>query len=330
MVGKKMIEVLLRRNFPMTGLKLLASARSAGTKIDINGREVPVEEACPEAFTGVDFAFFSAGGGVSTRLAPEAVKRGAIVIDNSSAFRMQKGVPLVIPEVNPQEAFKHKGLIANPNCSTTQMVMALYPLHREAGLKRVVASTYQAVSGAGREAVGELRSQCWASLTGEKIVAERIPYKDAGRHHQIAFSAVPQLDVFEENGYTKEELKMVHETKKILGTPELKVTATCVRIPVYCGHSESLNLEFERSLSPQRAREILSQFPGVVVIDEPENHLYPTPVEADGRDEVFVGRIRADQTVPHGLNMWVVADNILKGAATNSVQIAELLLEDDR
>lgn len=327
MVGQKMVEMLFKRNFPMAELRLLASARSAGTKVNVNGREYVIEEATPSAFTGVDFAFFSAGGEISSLLAPEAVKRGAVVIDNSNAFRMEEGIPLVIPEVNPQAAFTHGGLIANPNCSTIQMVMAIYPLHRAAGLKRVVASTYQAVSGAGREAWKELGNQSRACLAGEKIVAERIPYKDAGRHYQIAFNAVPQLDVFAEDGYTKEEMKMVYETRKILGEPELKVTATAVRIPAFNSHSESLNLEFEHPLSPQQARETLSRFPGLVVVDDPANFLYPTPVEASGRDEVFVGRIRSDNTVPYGLNMWVVSDNILKGAATNSVQIAELLIE---
>ncbi len=329
MVGQKIVDVLLNRNFPVAELKLLASARSVDLKVNINSREYVVEEAVPEALAGVDFAFFSAGEEVSRSLAPEAVKRGAIVIDNSNAFRMEEGIPLVIPEVNPKEAFAHRGLIANPNCSTIQMVMAIYPLHRAAGLKRVVASTYQAVSGAGKEAWEELESQSRACLAGEKIVAERIPYKDACRHHQIAFNAVPQLDVFVEDGYTKEEMKMVHETRKILGEPGLKVTATAVRIPVFNGHCESLNLEFERPLSPQQAREVLTRAPGLAVLDDPANLLYPMPVEASGRDEVFVGRIRSDHTVPYGLNMWVVADNILKGAATNSVQIAELLLARD-
>ncbi len=327
MVGQKMVEVLLRRNFPVAGLKLLASARSADSRVNINGRDHVVEEAAPQSFEGVDFAFFSAGEEVSRTLAPEAVKRGAVVIDNSNAFRMEGGVPLVIPEVNPQKAFEHKGLIANPNCSTIQMVMAIFPLHRIAGLKRVVVSTYQAVSGAGREAWEELENQSRACLEQEQIVAERIPYKNACRHHQIAFNAVPQLDVFVEDGYTKEEMKMVYETRKILGEQRLKVTATAVRIPVFNGHSESLNLEFERPLSPLQAREALSRFPGLVVIDDPQDLLYPMPLEAAGRDEVFVGRIRPDHTVPNGLNMWVVADNILKGAATNSVQIAELLIK---
>ncbi len=328
MVGRKMVEVLFRRKFPLAELKLLASARSAGLKVKINGVEQVIEEAVPQALSGLDFAFFSAGGETSRLLAPEAVKRGAVVIDNSSAFRMEKGIPLVIPEVNPQAALAHRGLIANPNCSTIQMVMAIYPLHVAAGLKRVVVSTYQAVSGAGREALKELENQSRAFLEGREIIAERIPYKGASRHHQIAFNAVPQLDLFDEDGYTKEELKMVYETRKILGEPELKITATAVRIPAFNSHSESLNLEFERPLSPQEAREALARFPGLVVVDDPKDHLYPMPIEAEGRDEVFVGRIRLDPSVNHGLNMWVVADNILKGAATNSIQIAELLLKN--
>ncbi|HPU00801.1 MAG: aspartate-semialdehyde dehydrogenase [Firmicutes bacterium] len=326
MVGQTMVDVLVERNFPMAGLKLLASARSKDLKIKVGDREYPVEEARPQSFAGVDFAFFSAGEAISRELAPEAVRHGAIVIDNSNAFRMEKDVPLVVPEVNPETVHQHRGIIANPNCSTIQMVVALQPLHQAAGLKRVVAATYQAVSGAGREAVEELLGQCRAYLAGEEITAEYIPHKGAARCHQLAFNLVPQLDVFEENGYCKEEMKMVRETRKIMGLPDLPVTATTVRVPVLNGHSMALNVELQSSLSPEEARELLAKAPGLVVMDDPATLTYPMPLHASGRDEVFVGRIRTDHTVPFGLNLWVVADNIRKGAAVNSIQIAELLL----
>ncbi|HOB86773.1 MAG TPA: aspartate-semialdehyde dehydrogenase [Bacillota bacterium] len=327
MVGQKMIQVLQERRFPINRLKLLASARSVDLKIQVGGQEYSVEEAVPASFEGVDFAFFSAGEAVSRELAPEAVKRGAIVIDNSNAFRLEEKVPLVVPEVNPEAAFKHNGLIANPNCSTIQMVVALQPLHRAAGLKRVVAATYQAVSGAGREAVEELFNQCRAVLEGREATCEYIPHKGAARHYQLAFNLVPQLDVFVEDDYTKEEMKMVYETRKIMGIPDLAITATTVRVPVANGHSEVLNIEFQNPITPQEAREVLEKAPGVVVRDDPAQLIYPMPLDADGRDEVYVGRIRRDRSVPYGLNLWVVADNIRKGAATNSIQIAELLLQ---
>ena len=327
MVGQKMIQVLQERRFPINRLKLLASARSVDLKIQVGGQEYSVEEAVPASFEGVDFAFFSAGEAVSRELAPEAVKRGAIVIDNSNAFRLEEKVPLVVPEVNPEAAFKHNGLIANPNCSTIQMVVALQPLHRAAGLKRVVAATYQAVSGAGREAVEELFNQCRAVLEGREATCEDIPHKGAARHYQLAFNLVPQLDVFVEDDYTKEEMKMVYETRKIMGIPDLAITATTVRVPVANGHSEVLNIEFQNPITPQEAREVLEKAPGVVVRDDPAQLIYPMPLDADGRDEVYVGRIRRDRSVPYGLNLWVVADNIRKGAATNSIQIAELLLQ---
>ncbi len=326
MVGQAMIDVLVERRFPFDRLKLLASARSANLTLKVDGREYPVEEAKPGSFDGVDFAFFSAGEAIAKELGPEAAKRGAVVIDNSNAFRMDEEVPLVVPEVNGDTAFKHRGIIANPNCSTIQMVVALKPLHAAAGLKRVVASTYQAVSGAGKEAVEELEAQSRAALEGGEILAERIPTKDAARHYQIAFNLVPQLDVFMEDGYCKEEVKMVLETRKIMGLPELGVTATTVRVPVVNSHSIAVNAEFFKALSPQEAREILSFAPGVVVVDDPEQLQYPMPLYAAGWDAVFVGRIRADHSVAHALNLWVVSDNIRKGAATNSIQIAELLL----
>ncbi|MEW5921861.1 MAG: aspartate-semialdehyde dehydrogenase [Bacillota bacterium] len=326
MVGQAFIRVLLERNFPVKGWKMLASARSADKKVEVGGRYYPIEEAQPASFAGVDFAFFSAGGEISEALAPEAVKRGAVVVDNSSAFRMDPQVPLVVPEVNPEAAHRHQGLIANPNCSTIQMVVALQPLHLAAGLKRVVVATYQSVSGAGKEAVDELTAQSEAVLTGKEVVKERIPYKGAARHHQIAFNMVPHIDVFEEDDYTKEEMKMIRETRKIMGLPELPVTSTTVRVPVFNGHCEAVNVEFNNPLTPQQARQALAGFPGVVVMDDPAEFLYPMPIHTEGRDEVFVGRIRCDRSVPYGLNMWVVADNIRKGAATNSIQIAELLI----
>lgn len=326
MVGQTFIEVLQERKFPIKGWKLLASSRSAGKKIEIGGKGYAVEEARPESFAGVDFAFFSAGGEISRQLAPAAVQKGAVVIDNSSAFRLEPEVPLIIPEVNAEAARQHKGLLANPNCSTIQMVVALQPLQLAAGLKRVVAATYQSVSGAGREAIDELIAQSHAVLNDQEMVKERIPYQDATKHYQIAFNMVPQIDVFDEDGYTKEELKMILETRKIMGLPDLPITVTTVRVPVFNGHSEAINVEFEKPFSPEEARRVLAGAPGIIVQDNPAEHLYPMPVDTVGRDGVFVGRIRVDRSVPHGLNMWVVADNIRKGAATNSIQIAELLI----
>jgi aspartate-semialdehyde dehydrogenase len=326
MVGQAFIKILQERKFPVKGWKLLASSRSADKKIHIAGRDYTIEEARPDSFAGVDFAFFSAGGDVSQQLAPEAVRRGAIVVDNSSAFRMDPEVPLVVPEVNAGAVSSHKGIIANPNCSTIQLVVALQPLHQAAGLKRVVVATYQSVSGAGKEAVDELAAQSLAVLSKKELVKEYIPYKGAGRHHQIAFNMVPHIDIFEEDDYTKEEMKLIRETRKIMGLPDLPLTATTVRVPVFNGHSEAVNVELNNPLSPQEARKVLARVPGVVVRDNPSDLLYPMPVDTEGRDEVFVGRIRYDRTVPHGLNLWIVADNIRKGAATNSIQIAELLI----
>ncbi|EEG77702.1 aspartate-semialdehyde dehydrogenase [Dethiobacter alkaliphilus] len=327
MVGQSLVQVLQERNFPVGNLKLLASSRSAGLTVEVNGQSYKIEEAKPEAFEGVDVAFFSAGGDISKELGPEAVRRGCVVVDNSNAFRMDEGVPLVVPEVNPEAVEGHKGLISNPNCSTIQLVVALQPLQKAAGLKRVVVSTYQAVSGAGKEAVDELENQSQAILDGKTdFPKERIPHGGAKVGHQIAFNVVPQLDVFVEDGYTKEERKIMQETKKIMSLPELKITSTTVRVPVVNGHSESVNVELEKALSPDEARKVLSEAPGVVVMDNPEELSYPMPVPQDGRDEVFVGRIRVDRSVENGLNIWVVADNIRKGAATNSIQIAEELI----
>jgi len=326
MVGQSMARLLHERSFPYHKIKLLASARSVHSTVEIGEQEYRVEEARPEAFEGTDIAFFSVEGDLSRELAPEAVKRGVTVIDNSSAFRLEEGVPLVVPEVNPREASRHRGIIANPNCSTIQMVVALQPIHRAAGIKRIVVSTYQAVSGAGREAMEELSNQSKGVMDGEEVKATYIPHKGARRQHRIAFNVVPQLDVLMDDGYCKEETKMIRETRKIMGEPELAITATTVRVPVWNGHAEAINLELERSLSAESARKILQEAPGVVVVDDLAELSYPMPIDVDGRDEVFVGRIREDHSIKNGLNLWVVADNLRKGAATNSVQIAELLI----
>lgn len=327
MVGQSLIQVLQERNFPLGELKLLASARSASLKVEVLGREYPVEEAQAAAFEGIDLAFFSAGEAISKELAPEAVRRGAVVIDNSNAFRLDDGVPLVVPEVNAAALAEHQGIIANPNCSTIQLVVALQPLQNAAGLKRVVVSSYQAVSGAGKEAVDELLRQSKAIMAGEAdFPRERIPHANAKAQYQIAFNVVPQIDIFGEDGYCKEELKIILETRKIMGLPELKITATTVRVPVLNGHSEAVNVEFSRPFSVTEARATLEKAAGVVVLDDPAELIYPMPALQDGQDAVFVGRIRKDGSVPYGLNMWVVADNIRKGAATNSIQIAETLI----
>lgn len=319
-VGQKMLEVLAQRNFPVKQIKPLATAKSAGKKVNFKGQEWTVEEIKPEAFEGVDIALFSAGGAASLEWAPIAAQKGAIVVDNSSAWRMDPEVPLVVPEVNPNDVLKHKGIIANPNCSTIQMVVALKPLHDRAKIKRVIVSTYQAVSGTGMKAINLLKKQAGEVLAGDTAQVDVYP-------HQIAFNALPHIDVFENNGYTKEEMKMINETKKIMGDDSIAVTATTVRVPVFFGHSESVNVETEQKLTVTEAQGVLSKAPGIVVADSPEELKYPMAIDAAGRDEVFVGRIREDFTVPNGLNMWIVADNLRKGAASNAVQIAELLVE---
>lgn len=321
-VGQEMMRTLEKRNFPVAGFKALALPSEAGKKIVFNGKEYTVEGTTPDSFAGVDIALFSAGGDASLEFSPEAAKRGAVVVDNSSAFRMDPAVPLVVPEVNPQDCRWHKGIIANPNCSTIQMVVALKPLHDAAKIKRVVVSTYQAVSGTGLAAIAELRNQVQAILEGKPAEAKVYPY-------QIAFNALPHIDVFQENGYTKEEMKMVNETKKIIGDDSILVTATTVRIPVIRAHSESVNIETERPLTSEQARELLAKAPGVVVVDDPAHLQYPLAIHAEGRTETFVGRIRRDFTIENGLNMWIVADNLLKGAAWNAVQIAEYLVEQN-
>lgn len=322
-VGQQMLRTLEERNFPIKKLSLLSSARSAGTSVLFKGEPIIVQEAAPESFEGVDIAFFSAGGSVSKKLASEAVKRGALVIDNTSAFRMDPEVPLVVPEVNPEDIFNHNGIIANPNCSTIQMVAVLQPLREKYGLKRIVVSTYQAVSGAGHTAVEELKRQSRAILENGEFVPEILPVGSLEKKHQIAFNAIPQIDVFEDNGFTYEEMKMINETKKIMHDSTLQVAATCVRIPVMTGHSESVYVELEHEFDIVEVRELLGQAPGVIVEDVPEEQHYPLAHRSEGRPEVFVGRIRKDLDQPKGLHMWIVSDNLLKGAALNTVQIAE-------
>lgn len=321
-VGQEMLKTLVERDFPADEVRLLASHRSAGKEIDFNGSKLTVQELTHDSFEGVKIALFSAGGSISKEFAPSAVKAGAVVVDNTSAFRMTEDVPLVVPEVNGEEIQNHNGIIANPNCSTIQMVMALKPLHDAARVVRVIVSTYQAVSGAGARAVEECIEETKAILEGRE-------YKRSIFPHQIAFNALPQIgqkDAFLPNGYTDEEMKMVNETKKILGDPDIRVTATTVRIPVLRGHSESVNVEFERKLTPDEARELLARTEGIEVVDDPENQKYPLASEAVGRGETFVGRIREDISCENALNMWVVSDNLLKGAALNAVQVAERLL----
>ncbi|KYH32193.1 aspartate-semialdehyde dehydrogenase [Neomoorella mulderi] len=319
-VGQTMLKVLEERNFPVGKLKVLATSRSAGKTVTFRGEEYVIEETTPASFAGIDVALF-AGGEASKIYGRAAVEAGAVVIDNSSNFRMDPEVPLVVPEVNPQDVRWHKGLIANPNCSTIQMVVALKPIYDAAGIKRIVVSTYQAVSGAGQEAIDELRQQSQQVLAGEEVTGKVFPW-------QIAFNCLPHIDVFLENGYSKEEMKMVNETKKIMGDDQIQVTATTVRVPVFNGHSEAVNVETREKLTAAAARELLRRAPGVVVVDDLAAKAYPLAIQADGRDEVFVGRIREDFTIANGLNMWVVADNLRKGAATNAVQIAELLVQE--
>ncbi|MEC1520839.1 aspartate-semialdehyde dehydrogenase [Neobacillus niacini] len=327
-VGQQMIQTLVKQKFPIRQLTLLSSARSAGKKVTVDGVEHTVQEAKPESFAGVDIALFSAGGNISKELAPEAVKHGAIVVDNTSAFRMDEDKPLVVPEVNEHDLHQHNGIIANPNCSTIQMVVALEPIRQKFGLKKVIVSTYQAVSGAGAVAVEELQNQTKALLNGETVEPKILPVKGDKNHYQIAFNAIPQIDKFQDNGYTFEEMKMINETKKIMHMPELHVAATCVRLPVAVGHSESVYFEIEADgVSANEIKELLKTAPGVVLQDDPENQLYPMPANCVGSNDVFVGRIRNDLNEGRGFHMWVVSDNLLKGAAWNSVQIAESLIK---
>ena len=322
LVGGEFLRILEERKFPMDSLRLYASDRSAGKKLAFMGEELVVEETGDGSFENIDIALFSAGGDVSKRFAPIAARAGAVAIDNSSAFRMDPETPLVVPEVNPEDAASHKGIIANPNCSTIQMVVALNPLHKVNPIERIIVSTYQAVSGAGAAAVEELRQQVALIAEGREddISSKAFP-------HQIALNALPFVDSFLDD-YTTEEWKMVQETRKIMHAPDMPVCATCVRVPVYTSHSESVNAEFSRPMSPQEARDILSRSPGVTVQDNPGEQLYPLPILAAGTDDVFVGRIRRDISHPRGLAMWVVSDNLRKGAALNAVQIAEEVVRE--
>ena len=321
-VGREMLKTLEQRDFPGQ-VTPFSSARSAGTKVPYKGGELVVEELTESSFAGFDVALFSAGGGTSKKFAPLAAQAGCVVVDNSSAWRMDPEVPLVVPEVNPHDLEWHKGIIANPNCSTIQMVVALKPLHDVSPIKRVVVSTYQAVSGTGQKAIEELENQVRRLMSGQEAEPSVYP-------HQIAFNMLPQIDVFMDNDYTREEMKMVNETIKIMGDDTIKVTATTVRVPVFYGHSESINLEFSgKKITAADARVILTQAPGVTVLDNPSEGIYPMPIHAAGEDDTFVGRIREDETIGNGINLWVVADNIRKGAALNTVQIAEVLIEKE-
>ena len=319
-VGTEMIEVLEEREFPVARLVPLASTRSAGGTVTFKGNEVPIEVLTKDSFAGVDIALFSAGADLSREFAPIAVKAGAVVIDNSAAWRMTPEVPLVVPEVNAHDIQRHKGIIANPNCSTIQMLVALKPLHDQARIKRIVVTTFQSVSGTGKDAMDELMTECQDLLSFKSASPKVYPY-------QIAFNCLPQIDEFLPSGYTKEEMKMVHETRKIMGDQSIHVTATTVRVPVYIGHSEAVNIETERKLSANEARAILSTAPGVLLYDDPAHKIYPMPLEVAGKDEVYVGRVREDESIANGLNLWVVADNLRKGAALNAVQIAEHLAQ---
>lgn len=322
-VGNEMISVLEQRNFPVGKLTLLASERSLGKELLFRSRSCPVQVLNEDSFKGVEIGLFSAGGGISQKFAPIAARAGCVVVDNTSAFRMEPDIPLVVPEVNPQAIaqYRNRGIIANPNCSTIQMVVALKPIHDAAGIRRIVVSTYQAVSGTGKKAMDELMEQTRDILNSKEPKIQVYP-------HQIAFNCLPHIDVFLENGYTREEMKMVNETKKIMGDDSISVTATTVRVPVFRSHSESVNVETERKISAGEVRRLLSKAPGVKVVDDPVIFAYPLATDSAGRDETFVGRIREDESIPNGINMWIVSDNLRKGAALNAVQIAEILIRD--
>lgn len=325
-VGTRIIKMLEETSLPIASVKLLASQRSVDKTLEYNGQKLKVQEALPSSFDGVDLAFFSAGGSVSKKLAPEAIKRGAVVVDNTSAFRMDPSVPLVVPEVNEQALYKHQGLIANPNCSTIQMVVALEPLRKEFGLKKVIVTTMQAVSGAGNRAIKELYSETKAVLNQQEYEPEILPVTSEPEHYQIAFNPLAQIDVFEDGGYTHEEWKMIHETKKIMENEQIQVTATCVRVPVAISHSESVWFELEKSgATVAKLQQILQNAPGVILRDDPVHQVFPQALEATGQKETYVGCIRADGEQQNAFHLYCVADNLLKGAAWNSVQIAESL-----
>jgi aspartate-semialdehyde dehydrogenase len=322
-VGGAMLEVLERREFPVQNLRLLASERSMGKKLRFKGRELPVELLSKDAFTDIDIALFSAGAARSLEFAPAAAAAGAVVIDNSSAFRMDIEIPLVVPEVNPQAIghYKKRGIIANPNCSTIQMLVALKPIYDKVGIKRIVVSTYQAVSGTGAKAIEELKEQVLAYAAGKPMSHKVYP-------HQIAFNCLPHIDAFLDNGYTKEEMKMVNETRKIFDDDSIGVTATTVRVPVIYGHSESVNIETKTKITAGEVKKLLANAPGVQLVDDPASNVYPLAVDCAGKFETLVGRIREDESIENGINLWVVSDNILKGAALNAVQIAEIVGRD--
>jgi aspartate-semialdehyde dehydrogenase len=312
LVGRKMVQILEERKFPVAKLRLLASSRSVGKTVEFNGKGIPVEVLTHESFQGIELALFSAGATVSKEYAPHAVRAGALVIDNSSAYRMDEQVPLIVPEVNPRQIMHHKGIIANPNCSTIQMIVALKPLHDKWRIKRIVVATYQSVTGAGKLGSDQLEAELARHTSG----TPKFP-------HPIAFNVLPHVDVFYEDGSSREERKMMYETKKILGDESIHVSATCVRVPVVGGHSEAVNVEFERPFDLEEVRETLRHAPGVCIQDDLNRNIYPMPISAHEKDDVFVGRIRRDETIKNGLNLWIVADNLRKGAATNAVQIAE-------
>jgi len=327
-VGKEFLNLIEERDFPFADLKMLASKRSAGKVINFMGKDYTVEEATADSFKDVDIALF-AGGAASQEFAPAAVKAGAVVIDNSSAFRMNPEVPLVVPEVNPEDIGKHKGIIANPNCTTAILLMALKPLHDIGHVKRLIISTYQAASGAGKEGMEELEVESQQLARGEATEPKIFPVGKLPKHYQLAFNAIPQVDVFLENGYTKEEMKMVNETRKILHEPQMPVTATTVRIPVYRSHAESITVEFDKKVTLEAAREAIDKFPGVILRDNTAEQVYPMPLETSGKNDVEVGRLRYDESVENGLNFWVCGDQIRKGAALNALQIAEYMIEHD-
>jgi aspartate-semialdehyde dehydrogenase len=322
LVGQEFIKTLEQRKFPMSSISLFASDRSSGKKMFVGHQEMTVKETAGDSFNNIDIALFSAGSDTSKTFAPIAARAGALVIDNSATWRMDPKVPLVVPEINPEDIKMHRGIIANPNCSTIQMVMALYPLHKVNRIKRIIVSTYQSVSGTGSAAIEELTTQSKMVLDGQNVVPHVYP-------HQIAFNLLPEIDVFLDNGYTREEWKMVEETRKILHAPDIEISATCVRVPVLIGHSEAVNVQFTNPMPPEEARRLLAAAPGVKVIDDPSVSLYPQPWLAAGTDDTYVGRIRTDVSVSNGLAMWIVADNLRKGAALNAVQIAEEAVRRD-
>lgn len=319
-VGAVMLKLLKEREFPVASVRALASGRSAGRTVTFADTDIEVEELTANSFDGVQIALFSAGGARSKEFAPAAVAAGAVVIDNSSAFRMETNVPLVVPEVNPEDVKWHEGIIANPNCSTIQMMVALKPIYDAVGIERIVVTTFQSVSGTGNKAIGELFNQSEAVLQSGDVEINVYP-------HRIAFNVIPHIENFHDNGYTNEEVKMINETRKIFGDPGIGVTATCVRVPVYNAHSEAVNIQTTRPVSVDEVRRLMLSAPGVTLIDDPSANEYPMPVIAEGRDDVFVGRIRADESAENALNLWVVSDNLRKGAATNAIQIAELLVD---